>query len=78
MIAEQNLKRAMMGSLGLAIRHIIASPPLCFKNMMPIDIIDTVRATNFASVLAQAMHTQIRTTWRYGGYTFYLAHLHLS
>ncbi len=29
MIAEQNLKRAMMDSLGLAIRHIIAPPPLC-------------------------------------------------
>ena len=39
-IAEQNLKRAMMDSLGLAIRHIIAPPPLCFQNMMPIDIID--------------------------------------
>ena len=44
MIAEQNLKRAMMDSLGLAIRHIIAPPPLCFQNMMPIDIIDAVRA----------------------------------
>ncbi len=44
MIAEQNLKRAMMDSLGLAIRHIIAPPLLCFQNMMPIDIIDAVRA----------------------------------
>jgi hypothetical protein len=44
MIAEQSLKRAMMDSLGLAIRHIIAPPPLCFQNMMPIDIIDAVRA----------------------------------
>ncbi len=44
MIAEQNLKRAMMDSLGLAIRHIIAPPPLCFQNMMPIDIIDAVRS----------------------------------
>ncbi len=44
MIAEQNLKRAMMDSLGLAIRHIIAPPPLCFQNMMPIDIIDAMRA----------------------------------
>ncbi len=44
MIAEQNLKRAMMDMLGLAIRHIIAPPPLCFQNMMPIDIIDAVRA----------------------------------
>jgi hypothetical protein len=44
MIAEQNLKRAMMDSLGLAIRHTIAPPPLCFQNMTPIDIIDAVRA----------------------------------
>jgi hypothetical protein len=44
MIAEQNLKRAMMDSLRLAIRHIIAPPPLCFQNMTPIDIINTVRA----------------------------------
>jgi hypothetical protein len=39
MIAEQNLKRAMMDSLGLAIRHIIAPPSLCFQNMMPIDAV---------------------------------------
>jgi hypothetical protein len=44
MTAEQNLKRAMMDSLSLAIRHIIAPPPLCFQNMTPIDIIDAVRA----------------------------------
>ncbi len=44
MIAEQNLKRAMMDSLGLAIRHIIAPPPLCFQNMTSIDIINSVRA----------------------------------
>jgi hypothetical protein len=44
MIAEQNLKRAMMDSLGLAIRHIIAPPPLCFQNMTPIDIINAVQA----------------------------------
>jgi hypothetical protein len=31
MIAEQNLKRAMMDSLGLAIMHIIAPPPLCSR-----------------------------------------------
>jgi hypothetical protein len=43
MIAEQNLKRAMMDSLGLAIRHIIAPLPLCFQNMTPIDIIGAVR-----------------------------------
>jgi hypothetical protein len=33
----------MMDSLGLAIRHIIAPPPLCFQNMTSIDIIDAVR-----------------------------------
>jgi hypothetical protein len=44
MIAEQILKRAMMDSLGLAIRHIIAPPPLCFQNMTPMDIIDAVQA----------------------------------
>jgi hypothetical protein len=44
MIAEQDLNRAMMDSLGLAIRHIIAPPPLCFQNMTPIDIIDAARA----------------------------------
>ncbi len=44
MIAEQNLQRAIMDSVGLAIRHIIAPPPLCFRNMTPIDIINTVRA----------------------------------
>ena len=40
MIAEQNIKRAIMDSVGLAIRHIIAPPPLCFQNMTSIDIID--------------------------------------
>ena len=44
MMAEQNLKRAIMDSVGLTIRHIIASPPLSFQNMMPIDIINAVRA----------------------------------
>ena len=43
MIAEQNLKRAIMDSVGLAIRHIIAPPPLCFQNMTPIDIINAVQ-----------------------------------
>jgi hypothetical protein len=42
-IAEQSLKRTMMDSLGLAIRHIIDPSPLCFQNMTPIDIIDAVR-----------------------------------
>ncbi len=37
MIAEQNLKRAIMDSVGLTIRHIIAPPPLFFQNMTPID-----------------------------------------
>jgi hypothetical protein len=32
MIAEQNLKRAMMDSVGLTTRHTIASPPLSFQN----------------------------------------------
>jgi hypothetical protein len=45
MIAEQNLKRAMMDSVGPTIRHIIAPPPLGFQNMTPIDIINAVRAT---------------------------------
>jgi hypothetical protein len=44
MIAEQNLKRAIMDSVGLAIRHIITPPPLCFQNMTPINIINAVRA----------------------------------
>ncbi len=33
-----------MDSVGLTIRHIIVLPPLAFQNMLPIDIIDTVRA----------------------------------
>jgi hypothetical protein len=44
MIAEQNLKRAIMDSVGLTIRHIIAPPPLSFQSMTPIDIINVVRA----------------------------------
>jgi hypothetical protein len=44
MIAEQNLKCAIMDSVGLTIRHIIAPPPLSFQNMTPIDIINAVRA----------------------------------
>ncbi len=43
MIAGQNLKRAIMDSVGLTIRAIIAPPPLSFQNMMPIDIFDAVR-----------------------------------
>jgi hypothetical protein len=43
MIAEQHLKRAIMDSVGLTIRAIIAPPPLSFQNMMPIDITDAVR-----------------------------------
>jgi hypothetical protein len=35
MIAEQNLKRVIMDSVGLTVRHIIAPPPLCFQNMTP-------------------------------------------
>jgi hypothetical protein len=37
-----------------------------------------VLARALFQVLARAMHTQIRTTWRFGGYTFYRAHLHLA
>jgi hypothetical protein len=44
MIAEQNLKRTIMDSVGLTIRQIIAPSPLCFQNMMHIDIINAVRA----------------------------------
>jgi hypothetical protein len=43
MVAEQNLKMAIMDSVGLTIRHIIAPPPLAFQNMLPIDIINAVR-----------------------------------
>jgi hypothetical protein len=34
---------AIMDSVGLTIRHIIAPPPLAFQNMRPIDIINAVR-----------------------------------
>jgi hypothetical protein len=44
MIAEQNLKRAIMDSVGLTIRHVIAPPPLSFQNMTSIDIINAMRA----------------------------------
>ncbi len=44
MIAEQNFKRAIMNSVGLTIRHIIAPPPSSFQNMTPIEIINAVRA----------------------------------
>ncbi len=44
MIADQNLKRAIMDSVGLTIRHIIAPPPLSLQNMTPFDIINAVRA----------------------------------
>jgi hypothetical protein len=44
MIAEQNLKRAIMDSVGLTIRHIISPPPLSFQNMTSIDIINAVGA----------------------------------
>ncbi len=44
MIAEQILKRAIMDSVGLTIRHINAPPPVSFQYMTPIDIINTVRA----------------------------------
>jgi hypothetical protein len=52
MFAEQNLKLAIMDSVGLTIRHIIAPPPLVFQNMLPIDIIDAVRA-NFGNKMTR-------------------------
>ncbi len=54
MIAEQTLKRAIMDSVGLTIRHIIAPPPLYFQNMMPIDIINAVRANYGKQRLARS------------------------
>ena len=43
MIAEQNLKLAIMDSVGETIRHIIAPPPLSFQNMTISNIIEEVR-----------------------------------
>jgi hypothetical protein len=43
MNAEQNLKLAIMDSVGETIRHIIAPPPLSFQNMTILDIIEEVR-----------------------------------
>ena len=44
MSAEQQLKLAIMDSVGDTIRHIIAPPPMAFQNMSISDIIEAVRA----------------------------------
>ncbi len=56
MVAEQNLKMAIMDSVGLTIRHIIGPPPLAFQNMLPIDIINPVR-TQYGKTTTR-MHRQ--------------------
>ena len=43
MNAEQNLKLAIMDSVGETIRHIIAPPPFLFQNMTILDIIEEFR-----------------------------------
>jgi hypothetical protein len=45
MSAEQQLKLAVMDSLGDTIRHIIAPPPMAFQNMNISDIIEAFRST---------------------------------
>ena len=45
MSAEQQLKLAIMDSIGETIRHIIAPPPMAFQNMSISDIIEAVRST---------------------------------
>ncbi len=45
MSAEQQLKLAVMDSVGDTIRHIIAPPPMAFQNMTISDIIEAVRFT---------------------------------
>jgi hypothetical protein len=45
MSAEQQLKLAVMDSVGDTIRHIIAPPPMTFQNMTISDIIEAVRST---------------------------------
>jgi hypothetical protein len=42
---EQQLRLAIMDSIGHAIRHIIVPPPLVFQNMSISDIIEAVRFT---------------------------------
>ena len=44
MSAEQQLKLAVMDSVGDTIRHIIAPPPMAFQNMTISDIIEAVRS----------------------------------
>ncbi len=45
MSAEQQLKLAVMDSMGDTIRHIIAPPPMAFQNMTISDIIKAVCST---------------------------------
>ncbi len=45
MSAEQQLKLAVMDSVGDTIRHIIAPQPMAFQNMTIYDTIETVRST---------------------------------
>jgi hypothetical protein len=45
MSAEQQLKLAVMDSVGDTIRHIIAPPSMAFQNMTISDIIEAVRST---------------------------------
>jgi hypothetical protein len=45
MSAEQQLKPAIMDSVGNTIRHIIAPLPMAFQNMSISDIIEAVRST---------------------------------
>ncbi len=45
MSAEQQLKLAVMDSVGDTIRHIIAPPPMAFQNMTVSDIFEAVRST---------------------------------
>jgi hypothetical protein len=45
MSAEQQLKLAVMDSVGDTIRHIIAPPPMAFQNMSISDIIEAVHST---------------------------------
>jgi hypothetical protein len=44
MSAEQQLKLAVMDSVGDTIRHIIAPPPMAFQNITISDIIEAVRS----------------------------------
>ena len=51
MSAEQQLKLAVMDSVGNTIHHIIALPPMAFQNMTISDIIEAVRANLVKSAI---------------------------